>query len=132
MMQNPLIVKPVATGVAAAALDRFVLQQPDFKRSAHFGGSVAVGTAAATLATPIVPNFVPMDLGDGISGKTVSARVVEIGLGTGSSWAINKYLLHNEVSREDWTKRVAVIAAADFIGEYAADYMSNKPLSFFK
>jgi hypothetical protein len=25
-----------------------------------------------------------------------------------------------------------VIAAASFIGEYAADYMSNKPLSFFK
>ena len=132
MMSSPLYVKPVATGAIAAALDKYVLLQPDMKKSLYFGGSVALGSVAATLAAPLVPNVVPIDMGDAFDGKTLTARVVEVGLSTGSSWAINKYLLKNEVSREDWTKRVGVIAASSFLGEYVSDYMTGQPLSYFK
>ena len=131
MMSSPLYVKPVATGAIAAALDKYVLLQPDMKKSLYFGGSVALGSVAATLTAPLVPNVVPIEM-DGIDGKTLTGRVVEVGLSTGSSWAINKYLLKNEVSREDWTKRVGVIAASSFLGEYVSDYMTGQPLSYFK
>ena len=131
MMSSPLYVKPVATGAIAAALDKYVLLQPDMKKSLYFGGSVALGSVAATLTAPLVPNVVPIEM-DGVDGKTLTGRVVEVGLSTGSSWAINKYLLKNEVSREDWTKRVGVIAASSFLGEYVSDYMTGQPLSYFK
>jgi hypothetical protein len=132
MMKNPLYVKPVATGAIAAAMDKYVLMQPDMKKSLYFGGAVAVGSVAATLAAPMVPNVIPIDMGDSIDGKTLSGRVMEVALATGSSWAVNKYLLKNEVSREDWTKRVGVIAASSFLGEYVSDYLVGEPLSYFK
>jgi hypothetical protein len=132
MMSNPLYVKPLSCGLVAAALDKYALGQPDLKKSLYFGGSVAVGEAVATLSAPLVPNLIPLDLGNAIDGKTVSGRVMEVSLATGASWGINKYLLKNEISREDWTRRLAVIAAASFAGEYISDYLVGNPLSYFK
>jgi hypothetical protein len=133
MMSNPLYVKPVAVGAVAAALDKYALGQPDFRKSLYFGGAVAVGEAVATLAGPAVPNLIPIiDMGNAIDGKTVSARVMEVALATGSSWGINKYILKNEVSRDDLMKRLAVIGASSFAGEYITDYLVGSPLSYFK
>ena len=128
---DPVFVKPLAVGAVAVVLDKYALGQSDIKRSMYFGGSVAVGSALATVVTPMVPAVIP-SLGSAIDGKTLTGRVMEVGLSAGSAWSLNKYVLKNDISREDWTKRLAVILASNFIAEYATDYLNNQPLSYFK
>jgi hypothetical protein len=102
------------------------------KKSLYFGGSVAVGSVAASVLAPNLPNVIPFDLGAFADRKTLSGRVMEVGLCSGAAWSINKYLLKNDISREDWTRRLAVVLASGFIGEYVSDYLNGKPMSYFK
>jgi hypothetical protein len=126
------MIKPVATGAVAVALDKYVLMQPDMKKSLYFGGSVAIGSVAASVLAPNLPNVIPIDLGAFADKKTLSGRVMEVGLCSGAAWGINKYLLKNDITREDWTKRLGVVLASGFIGEYVSDYLTGKPMSYFK
>ena len=50
--------------------------------------------------------------------------------GTGASYAINTYVLKNTNYYDDIYKRLGVIVAADFIGEYISDYMTGEPLQY--
>ena len=128
---DPVFVKPLAVGAVAVILDKYALGQQDIKRSMYFGGSVAVGSALATVVTPMVPSVLP-SLGNAIDSKTLTGRIMEVGHSASSAWSLNKYVLKNDISREDWSKRLAVILAADFAGEYISDYLNNQPLSYFK
>jgi hypothetical protein len=127
---DTIYVKPLATGAIAAALDKWALGQPDMKKSLYFGVAVAAGTGVATVASPMLPNLIPVDLGSAADGKTLTGRVAEVALGSGAAWGVNKYILKNEIAREDWMKRAGVIALAGFGGEYVADYMAGNPLSW--
>ena len=64
--------------------------------------------------------------------KTLETRVLEIGLGTGSTYAINKFVMNNDLRPNDLLQKVGVILAADFVAEYIDDYMNNRALSFLK
>ena len=129
-MASSAYIKPIATGVAAA-LDRFVLNNVDNTSMAYFGGAVTAGVFASTLFSAYLP-----DMSSVVSdtayykSKEVEKRILEVAFGTGASYAINTYILKNTNYYDDIYKRLGVIVAADFIGEYISDYMTGEPLQY--
>jgi hypothetical protein len=125
--------KPLVAAVVAGALDNLVCGQTNVQRNAMFGASVGAGIFAASLATSMIPDISFLSMPDyGIDGKTVGVRVVEIGLGTGAAFVLSQYVLKTgDFAGSNLTKKIGIVFAADFIGEYAQDYLTTQPLSFF-
>ena len=123
--------KPFLTGGAIIALDKFVLNQQDMNSSLYFGVAGVAGLFASQLLVPMLPNN-QGTFSDMVDTKTLETRVLEVGLGTGATFAINKFVLNNDIRPNDLLQKVGVIVAADFISEYIDDYMNNRALSFLK
>ena len=122
--------KPILTGGVIVLLDKFVLNQPDMTSSIYFGLAGTAGVFAAQNIVPMLPaqpSFSTM-----IDTKTLETRVLEIGLGAGATYGINRFILNNDLRPNDLMMKVGVIAAADFVAEYIDDYMNNRALSFLK
>ena len=119
--------KPIVASAVHYAIDTMYFQSPS-NRALPFASAVGVGIYISS----IVGNFVP-DLSFGMfpNGKSVEARILEIGLGSTSAWAMNKYYIGNDYGRNDMAMRLGAIAISDFVGEYASDYMQGKPLAIF-
>jgi hypothetical protein len=123
--------KPFLTGGAIVALDKFVLNQQNMNSSLYFGVAGVAGIFAAQLLVPMLPNN-QGTFSNMVDTKTLETRVLEVGLGTGATVAINKFLLKNDIRPNDLLQKAGVIVAADFIAEYIDDYMNNRALSFLK
>ena len=123
--------KPFFVGATIIALDKLVLNQPDMNSSLYFGLSGAIGIFAAQYVVPMLPNN-QAQISTMVDVKTLETRVIEIGLGTGATYAINKFVMNNDLRPNDLLQKVGVILAADFISEYIDDYMNNRALSFLK
>ena len=123
--------KPFFVGATIIALDKLVLNQPDMNSSLYFGLSGAIGIFAAQYVVPMLPNN-QAQISTMVDVKTLETRVIEIGLGTGATVAINKFVMNNDLRPNDILQKVGVILAADFISEYIDDYMNNRALSFLK
>jgi hypothetical protein len=130
---NRNYLKPIVAGVIAATLDNMFLKQSYVKNNLFFGASVAVGCWLSEMAAPAVVALVPA-MGDTtlMNTKTLAVRISEIGLGAGTSWAVNRYLVGNDFSKgsKALTNKLAVIAVSDFVGEYVADYMTGSELNY--
>ena len=123
--------KPFLVGASIIALDKFVLNQQDMNSSLYFGVAGVAGIFAAQLLVPMLPNN-QGTFSDMVDTKTLETRVLEVGLGTGATFAINKFVLNNDIRPNDLLQKAGVIVAADFISEYIDDYMNNRALSFLK
>ncbi len=88
-----------------------------------------MGVYTASMVTPLIPN---QGRGSFMDARTLEGRILEIGLGTGSTYALNKYMFNNDLNPNDLMMMCAVIAGADFISSYVDDYLSGRPLSFLK
>jgi hypothetical protein len=125
--------KPLAAAGVAIALDKYVLNQQDMNSSLYFGASTGAGILAANLLGPYLPNLASTFSSTSYyNANTVEQRLLEVGLSVGTGFVINTYLLKNTsyYSNDDMMKRVAVIAAADFISEYLTDYSTGQSLSY--
>ena len=123
--------KPFLVGASIVALDKFVLNKQDMNSSLYFGISGVAGLFASQLLVPMLPNN-QGTLSNMVDTKTLETRVLEVGLGTGATFAINKFVLNNDIRPNDLLQKAGVIVAADFISEYIDDYMNNRALSFLK
>jgi hypothetical protein len=123
--------KPFLVGASIIALDKFVLNQQDMNSSLYFGVAGVAGLFASQLLVPMLPNN-QGTFSNMVDTKTLETRVLEVGLGTGATFAINKFVLNNDIRPNDLLQKAGVIVAADFISEYIDDYMNNRPLSFLK
>ena len=124
-------VKPAVGAAVAIAADRFIFNNTDVNSNAAFGGAVALGLYASAMISPNIPKFIP-DIGTLASGKLVQDRVTEIAVSSAGAYVINRFVMKNDYNSSDLMKKVAVIAAADFIGEYASDYFGGRALSYFQ
>ena len=121
-------IKPLVGGAVAAGLDNMWLMNKNTTANMYFGGSVAVGLFASQILEPFMPQIIPVSVL--ANGKTIEDRIIEIGAGAGSAYVLNKYILKNDFNPNDMFKKLAIIAASDFIGEYASDYMGGRALSY--
>ena len=132
LLSNPAIMKGAFAAVIASALDRYWMGIDDFESNITFGavtgGSVLIGTWASSMVHTSL-------LGTGgvtgmYSDKTVSERLVEIGVGSTAAYYINTYGLKNELSTSQFNTRVMILVGTDFLSTYATEYMSGKALSY--
>jgi len=123
-------VKPLTAAATALVLDKYVLMNPNMMSSAYFGASVGAALFAVKMVEVNVPTFLPDIPSIGASGKTLSNRVAEIAGGVGGAYVISKFVVKDTSSPQMMMKRLGVVVAADFAGEYMSDYVGNRSLSY--
>jgi hypothetical protein len=64
--------------------------------------------------------------------KTLETRLAEVGIAGLGGYALNKFVLNNDLRPNDMLQKVGLIVAADFVSEYVDDYLSGRPLEFLK
>ena len=121
--------KPFLVGGLIVAADKFVLNQQDMNSSLYFGVAGVAGIYAAQNLKQMLPSN-QGQISTMIDVKTLETRMLEVSLGAGATYAINKFALNNDLRPNELLKKVGVIIAADFLGEYIDDYMNNRALSF--
>ena len=121
--------KPLITGAVIVALNKYAMNQQNLNNSLYFGLAGAVGIFGAQIVTPMIPK---QGSGTLIDPRTLEGRILEVSLGAGATYGINRFVLNNDLRPNDLMMKVAVIAGADFIAEYIDDYLAGRPLSFLK
>ena len=117
--------KPVVGAALVVAGDKLILQ------NRNMNSSLALGAAAGTafyLSKNIV-KLLPNQSGGNnamYDVKTLETRLGEI------SYALNRFVLNNDLRPNDMLQKIALIVGADFVSEYVDDYMSGRPLAFLK
>ena len=123
--------KPFLVGGLIIAADKFLLNQPNMNSSLYFGISGVAGIYLSQNLAQMLPSN-QGQISTMIDVKTLETRMLEVSLGAGATYAINKFALKNDLRPNDLLNKVGVILAADFIGEYIDDYIAGRPLSFLK
>ena len=131
-MSNTNLIKPIAMAACVVAGDKYILGETDMTRSMYFGVAGAAGVFTAQMIAPMVPIEQYLPSGAFTDSKTLELRVLELGGAVGIGYAINKFVLRNELYINNDLNKIAILAGADFVAEYIDDYMSGRPLSFFK
>ncbi len=133
MSENHEFIKAVSGGISAGAINHYLsygseLTSETVRYSLMFGGVVGTGLLVAGMVTP---SLAAQSGGNThwMSAKTLEHRVIEIGMGTGAIVVANKYLF--TTSGQPMIQTAGMVLAADFIGEYVADYATSQPLSYF-
>jgi hypothetical protein len=123
-------VKPLVAGVVSGFLDRAVLKNDDFNSNLIFSVSVGVSTFIGDYIGETVSTVVPDSTVYVFSGKTILQRAVEISVGSGRAYAINRFGFSNDFDPSQMMRKVGVIAISQIIGEYSSDFISSKPLGY--
>jgi len=132
------VVKAVSSGIIAGALDNYVneggnMDARSVGRSAGFGTIVGGAIYASNYIAPSFTNLVPIPDTSFFSGKTLEHRLIEVALGSASAIALGRSGVFGTVIMDrDIPKKVGIILIADVLGEYVADYVHSKPLSYLQ
>ena len=132
------VVKAVSSAIIAGALDNYVIENGAMNssamgRSAGFGLVVGGAIYASNYIAPSFTNLVPIADTSFFSGKTLEHRLIEITLGSAGAIALGKTgFANNFLPNRDIPKKVGIILIADVLGEYVADYVHSKPLSYLQ
>ena len=131
-MSNSDFIKPIAMAACVIAGDKFLLGETEMGRSAYFAGAAAAGVYAAKLVAPLIPLESYLPDGSYTDGTTLELRLLEVVGSVGVSFAVNKFILKNDPFVNVQINKLALLAGADFAAEYIDDYISGRPLSFFR
>jgi hypothetical protein len=123
--------KPVVGAALVVAGDNLILQ------NRNMNSSLALGAAAGTAFyfSKNIAKLLPNQTGGNnamYDVKTLETRLGEIGIASIGGYALNKFVLNNDLRPDDMLQKVGLIVAADFVSEYVDDYMSNRPMEFLK
>jgi hypothetical protein len=138
MLLSHGVVKAVSCGVIAGALDNYVNEGSNMDaraigRSAGFGTVVGGAIYASHCIAPSFTNMVPMADTSFFNGKTLEHRLIELTLGSAGAIALGKSgVLNTVITNKDIPKKIGIIIIADVLGEYVADYVHSKPLSYLQ
>ena len=136
MLLSHGVVKAVSSAIIAGALDNYVIENSAMNssalgRSAGFGAVVGGAIYASHYIAPSFTNMVPMADTSFFNGKTLEHRLIEITLGSAGAIALGKTgIANNFLPNRDVPKKIGIILIADVLGEYVADYVHSKPLSY--
>jgi hypothetical protein len=131
-MSNSDFIKPMAMVACVVAGNKYILGETDMNSSLYLGVSGAAGVYAAKLVAPLIPFETFLPDGSYTDGTTLELRLLEVGGAVAVGFAINKYVLNNDPYINIQTNKLLLLAGADFAAEYIDDYISGRPLSFFR
>ena len=117
------VAKPLFAGLAAAAADHYLMQNPTLKDNAMFGAAVGAGIFAVSWVEPLVSPLFPTKTPMGNMGKALEGRIVEIACGSAAAYALNRFVLKNEFNPRNMMKKIGIVAAADLVGETVCEFL---------
>ena len=117
--------KPVVGAALVVAGDNLIL------KNRNMNSSLVLGAAAGTAfyLSKIIAKMLPKQSGGNnamYDVKTLETGLGEIGIASIGGYALNKFVLNNELRPNDMLQKVGLIVAADFVSEYVDDYMSGR------
>ena len=129
MSSTDIMIKSVAAGIAAIAIDKFVLQETDINNSLILGVSTTIGIYTANLIGNNIPDNFKSNL---INGKKFESDLLELGGASALSYGVTTGLFNYDVVTDSLPMKFGVIVASDVIGTYISDYLTGKPLAFLQ
>ena len=127
-------IKSAFATVVAAGLDNYINDESRITnsivltRNASFGLLVGGSIIAADYIAPKLTHIIPIPDTALFSGKTLEHRLIEVSLGTSLAVGLNRFAFQQSVGSV--INQIGIVVLADFVGEYAADYIKSKPLSY--
>jgi len=126
-------IKAFSAAVFAASLDAYLLKSRGTPLNSltfiTFGAVVGGSFLIADMIAPDMTNMHHNGNTTFFSAKTIEHRLIELSLGGGTALAANRFIF--KASSSDLMTQAAIVAGANFLGEYVADYMTSQPLSYF-
>jgi uncharacterized membrane protein YwzB len=120
---NKDLFKPLAGAGIIFAIDKYYNKEQDYMRSAKLAGSVGLGFFVGTMLGQYLPdNELELFFSN---GRNVQERLMEIIGGAGSAYAVNKFILKNELNRDSMQQKLMEIIVADLIAESLSEFMIN-------
>jgi hypothetical protein len=129
---NPVVLKIACGSIVAGLLDRFVMGVEDVMSNATFGMVTGVSLGAGLYVSSMIPMpIIPIgEFGGFYQAKTVTARVSEIVIGTAAAYSLNRFVLKNDYNTSQFSKRIGILVASDFVSEYVSDYIASRSLNY--
>ena len=123
--------KPVIGAALVVAGDNFILQ------NRNMNSSLALGAAAGTAFyfSKNIAKMLPKQSGGDnamYDVVTLETRIGEIGIAGLGGFALNKFVLNNDIRPNEMLQKIGLIVVADFVSEYIDDYMASRPMAFLK
>ena len=115
------IVKPCVAGVVAMLGDRFIMNNQNWKSAGMFDVAVASGVFVAGMIGDTVAPYFPTSTPIGAFSKNLEGRIVEVTCGAAGAYALNRFVLKNELSQRDMVFKLGIIVGADITGEIIAE-----------
>lgn len=126
---NHLMYKSVSAFGFSLLADKFVNQNQDITQSLYFAGATTAGITLGSVIGDSLPQILPSVSGIE-NGKTLLTRTLEISSAVGAGYALNRYVLKNDLAPSLAIRKMAILAGVDVLSEYFADYMSNEELNY--
>jgi len=120
---NKDLFKPLAGAGIIFAIDKYYNKEQDYMRSLKLAGSVGAGFFVGTMLGQYLPdNELELFFSN---GRNVQERLMEILAGGASAYALNKFILKNELNRDSMQQKLMEIVVADLIAESLSEFMIN-------
>ena len=127
-LSDKKLVKSLIAGAVAVSVDKLYFKSTNLKGTLLVAGIIA---GSSYLASVVSPKFdISTYENSMMDASTLQERVMELGVGVGSSFLINKYMfdsLKNDFSVKDGA---ILFLSSSVISEYASDYIFKEPLSY--
>lgn len=136
MPSKHTMIKAAVAGGGFAAVEHFVLKNPNLEASVYSGlaiagGIIAISTVSETILTAVNSPFI--DKGTTMTGVTkgIEQRVLEIAGGAGGAMLLSQFVFKTQMSQRDMGMKLGMIVAGDLIGEAVADMMIGNDIDLF-
>ena len=116
-------VKPIVAEAVAGLADRFIMKNQNTPSNAMFAGALSDGIFVSGMVGETLAPFFPTSTPIGAFSKALEGRIIEITLGAGSAYAINRFVLRNEISQQDMIYKLAIVVGADVVGEMVGEFV---------
>ena len=121
--------KPVVGAALVVAGDKLILQNRNMNSSLILGAAAGTAFYLSKIIVKMPPN---QSGGDNAmyDVKTLETRLAEIGIASVGGYALNIFVLNNDLRPNEMLQKVELIVAADFVSEYVDDDLTGRPLAF--
>ena len=127
-LSNKKLVKAMIAASTAAFIDKVYFKSTNLKGTLLM--STVIG-ASSFFASVVSPKFdISSYENSMLDASTVQERVMELGVGVGGSFLINKYMFDSLKSDFSVKDGAILFLSSSVISEYMSDYIFKEPLSY--
>ena len=127
-LSNKKIVKSLIAGTTAAVIDKLYFKSTNLKGTLLMSAVIAGSSYFASIVSPKFD--ISTYENSMVDASTIQERAMELGVGVGGSFLINKYMFDSLKSDFSMKDGAILFLSSSVISEYASDYIFKEPLSY--